>query len=112
MLLLIKYYGATNTEIVKSLRKVLSIALSFAIYPKPMNGKYVAGMAATAASLVISYRLQRRKARLHARAACSALVLRLMLWLVPAAWPGECACASAGGCGRAGVRRAPCAACQ
>jgi hypothetical protein len=67
VLLLIKFYGATNTEIVKSLRKVLSIALSFAIYPKPVNAKYAAGMAATAASLVVSYRLQRRKARQRAR---------------------------------------------
>ena len=63
VLLLIKFYGATNTEIVKSLRKVLSIVLSFAIYPKPLNGKYLAGLAATCASLVISYRLKRRKAR-------------------------------------------------
>ena len=63
MLLLIKYYGATNTEIVKSLRKVLSIALSFAIYPKPVNSRYLGGMAATCASLVISYRLKRGKVR-------------------------------------------------
>jgi hypothetical protein len=69
VLLLIKFYGATNTEIVKSLRKVLSIALSFAIYPKPVNAKYAAGMAATAASLVVSYRLQRRKARVLATTA-------------------------------------------
>jgi len=64
VLLLIKFYGATNTEIVKSLRKVLSIALSFAIYPKPVNSRYLGGMAATCASLVISYRLKRRKVRL------------------------------------------------
>lgn len=63
VLLLIKFYGATNTEIVKSLRKVLSIAISFAVYPKPVNSKYLAGMAATLASLLISYRLKRRKAR-------------------------------------------------
>jgi adenosine 3'-phospho 5'-phosphosulfate transporter B3 len=61
VLLLIKFYGATNTEIVKSLRKVLSIALSFAIYPKPVNEKYLAGMVATAASLLLSYRLKRTK---------------------------------------------------
>ena len=69
VLLLIKYYGATNTEIVKSLRKVLSIALSFAIYPKPVNSRYLGGMAATCASLVISYRLKRHKvrSRYHAR---------------------------------------------
>ena len=61
VLLLIKFYGATNTEIVKSLRKVLSIALSFLIYPKPLNAKYVAGMAATVGSLILSFRLKRRK---------------------------------------------------
>jgi adenosine 3'-phospho 5'-phosphosulfate transporter B3 len=65
VLLLIKYYGATNTEIVKSLRKVLSIALSFAIYPKPVNSRYLGGMAATCASLVMSYKLKRNKVRLR-----------------------------------------------
>jgi adenosine 3'-phospho 5'-phosphosulfate transporter B3 len=68
VLLLIKYYGATNTEIVKSLRKVLSIALSFAIYPKPVNSRYLGGMVATCASLVLSYRLKRRKVRSCRRA--------------------------------------------
>jgi hypothetical protein len=42
---------------------VLSIALSFAIYPKPVNARYLGGMAATCASLVVSYRLKRRKVR-------------------------------------------------
>lgn len=72
VLLLIKFYGATNTEIVKSLRKVLSIALSFLIYPKPLNAKYVAGMAATVGSLVLSFRLKRRKhVRLSACPSCA-----------------------------------------
>ena len=87
VLLLIKHYGATNTEIVKSLRKarppgfsqplshrrcltipgarvplqVLSVALSFAIFPKPINAKYALGMTATVGSLLLSYRLQKRK---------------------------------------------------
>jgi hypothetical protein len=50
---------------VKSLRKVLSIALSFAIYPKPVNSRYLGGMAATCASLVMSYKLKRNKVRLR-----------------------------------------------
>ena len=61
VLLLIKGYGATDTEVVKSLRKVLSVALSFAIYPKPINAKYIIGMAATVGSLVVSHRLKQRK---------------------------------------------------
>jgi adenosine 3'-phospho 5'-phosphosulfate transporter B3 len=66
VLLLIKFYGATNTEIVKSLRKVLSVALSFTIYPKPINSKYALGMTATVGSLLLSYRLQKRKQQLRA----------------------------------------------
>ena len=61
VLLLIKFYGATNTEIVKSLRKVLSVALSFVMYPKPVNAKYAFGMAATVGSLVISYKQKQRR---------------------------------------------------
>ena len=61
VLLLIKFYGATNTEVVKSLRKVLSVALSFTMYPKPINAKYAMGMAATVGSLLLSYKLQKRK---------------------------------------------------
>lgn len=65
VLTLIKHYGATNTEIVKSLRKVLSVALSFTIYPKPINAKYALGMTATVGSLLLSYRLQKRKQQLR-----------------------------------------------
>ena len=62
VLLLIKLYGATNTEIVKSLRKVLSIALSFAVYPKQINAKYVAGFSATIASLALTLQIKKRRA--------------------------------------------------
>jgi adenosine 3'-phospho 5'-phosphosulfate transporter B3 len=64
VLLLIKLYGATNTEIVKSLRKVLSIALSFAVYPRSVNAKYLLGFSATVASLALTMRLKQRKAAL------------------------------------------------
>lgn len=43
ILLMIKYFGATNTEIVKSSRKVLQILASFLLFPKPPNYKYVVG---------------------------------------------------------------------
>ena len=62
VLLLIKLYGATETEIVKSLRKVLSIALSFAVYPKQINAKYMLGFTATVASIAITVHLKQRKA--------------------------------------------------
>ena len=35
ILLLIRHYGAANTEVVKSMRKMVSIALSMTLYPKP-----------------------------------------------------------------------------
>jgi len=73
VLLLIRCYGATNTEIVKSLRKVLSIALSFAIYPKPVTRKYAAGFAVTCLSLLLTHRAKQRRARTLASATAAAL---------------------------------------
>ena len=61
VLLLIRLYGATVTELVKSLRKVLTVVLSFVLYPKPMSWKYAAGGAAVLCSLVATQELQRRK---------------------------------------------------
>jgi|AntAceMinimDraft_11_1070367.scaffolds.fasta_scaffold97413_1 hypothetical protein len=40
--------GATNTEVVKSLRKMISIAASLFLYPKPFGWKYAGGLGATA----------------------------------------------------------------
>ncbi len=97
--MLIKFYGATNTEIVKSLRKVLSIALSFLIYPKPVNAKYAAGMVATVASLVINFRLKRRKhvrVYLFACSLCDALT-RMLRCCTPATDDSTC-CHSACAC--------------
>ncbi|KAG2483303.1 hypothetical protein HYH03_017806 [Edaphochlamys debaryana] len=56
VLLLIKNFGATNTEIVKSMRKVCQVILSFMVFPKPMSWKYLAGGALVAIAL---YTLQR-----------------------------------------------------
>eukprot|EP00913_Durusdinium_trenchii_P033011 g30903.t2 len=43
VLLLIKHFGATAAEIVKSCRKVTTICISFMVYGKPWNGYHVAG---------------------------------------------------------------------
>jgi adenosine 3'-phospho 5'-phosphosulfate transporter B3 len=62
VLSLIKYFGATETEIVKSLRKVLSIIISFVLYPKPLNWKYGAGFVMVLGSIYLTFELKRQKA--------------------------------------------------
>ncbi|MEW5297529.1 MAG: hypothetical protein WDW36_000734 [Sanguina aurantia] len=52
VLLLIKNFGATSTEIVKSMRKVCQVALSFAAFPKPFSWKYVCGGGLVALALL------------------------------------------------------------
>jgi adenosine 3'-phospho 5'-phosphosulfate transporter B3 len=61
VLLLIGQFGATNTEIIKSLKKVLSVVLSFVVYPKPIGVKYMLGLAACVASLGMTHQLRQRK---------------------------------------------------
>jgi len=61
VLLMINLYGATVTELVKSLRKVLTVVLSFVLYPKPISPKYLIGGVCVLASLVATHELQRRK---------------------------------------------------
>eukprot|EP00798_Chlamydomonas_sp_ICE-L_P002985 gene2985-12993_t len=51
ILLLIKNYGSTNAEVVKSLRKVFQVTLSFVVFPKPMSYKYILGGLLVALSL-------------------------------------------------------------
>ncbi|GMH43227.1 hypothetical protein BSKO_11149 [Bryopsis sp. KO-2023] len=51
VLLLIKTSGATNTEIVKSLRRVLQVCLSFFLFPKPFVWKHAMGGAAVVLGL-------------------------------------------------------------
>lgn len=43
ILVLIKHFGATLAEVVKSTRKVLTVCLSFALYKKPWNMYHLAG---------------------------------------------------------------------
>jgi len=63
VLLLIKMYGATVTEMVKSLRKVLTITLSFLLFSAdhPFTWKYAAGGVFVLGSLAATQELQRRK---------------------------------------------------
>tara|TARA_B100000131_G_scaffold133852_1_gene130478 strand:+ start:39 stop:1343 length:1305 start_codon:yes stop_codon:yes gene_type:complete len=63
ILLCLRHYGATNTEVIKAVRKVLSLALSLIVYPKPMGWKYVAGTAATAAALYGLFRIKMQRLR-------------------------------------------------
>jgi adenosine 3'-phospho 5'-phosphosulfate transporter B3 len=60
ILLIIKNYGATNAEIVKSLRKVCQVAVSFMLFPKVISVKYVCGGLLVTVAL---YLLQRTGAK-------------------------------------------------
>ena len=61
ILLSIRQYGATNTEIIKALRKMLSIALSLILYPKPMGWRYVTGTCVTAFGIMTLYAIKKRR---------------------------------------------------
>jgi adenosine 3'-phospho 5'-phosphosulfate transporter B3 len=69
ILSLIKYFGATEAEIVKSLRKVLSIVISFMLFPKELNWKYIAGFAAVVVSTIYTFYLKQQKSKAKAAAA-------------------------------------------
>lgn len=53
ILAIIKYFGAPEAEFVKSTRKVLSILLSFVLYPKKMNQNYYIGICAVIVAAVL-----------------------------------------------------------
>jgi adenosine 3'-phospho 5'-phosphosulfate transporter B3 len=61
ILLLIRHFGASNAEIVKSTRKLVSIGASLVLYPKPMGWKYAGGTLSTVCGLAYLYVLKRRK---------------------------------------------------
>ena len=67
VLLMIKHYGATSAEMVKSSRKVISIVLSFALFKKPWNALHVGGGAIFAAAIAAQVALKRRKRALAKR---------------------------------------------
>jgi adenosine 3'-phospho 5'-phosphosulfate transporter B3 len=61
ILLLIRHFGASNTEVVKSMRKMISIAASMVLYPKPLAWQYAGGLVSTIAGLGWMYAIKRRK---------------------------------------------------
>lgn len=74
ILSLIKYYGATEAEIIKSLRKVLSIVISFILFPKALNWKYIVGFLAVLVSTAYTFYLkgEKNKAKAAAKAEAAA----------------------------------------
>ena len=54
VLSLIQYFGATEAELVKCFRKILSIIFSFLMFPKPVNQNYIFGFLAVCVSLLFS----------------------------------------------------------
>ena len=62
-MLLIRHFGASNAEIVKSSRKLISVALSLWMYPKPFSWKIVVGTFSTVCGLVSLFLLKRGKLR-------------------------------------------------
>jgi len=69
---MIKFFGATEAEIVKSCRKVLSIVISFVFYPKVLNWKYIAGFITVVGSIAWTFFLKQEKIALKAAAKKSA----------------------------------------
>ena len=61
ILLSIRQYGATNTEIIKALRKMLSIALSLLLYPKPLSLNYVLGVMLTVVGILALYLIKKKR---------------------------------------------------
>jgi adenosine 3'-phospho 5'-phosphosulfate transporter B3 len=57
ILMIIKAFGSTSAEIVKSLRKICQIVLSFLLFPKPLSWKHLMGGWLVAVAL---YWLQRQ----------------------------------------------------
>ncbi len=60
-LAIIKYFGAPEAEFVKSIRKILSVFISFMVYPKHFNTNYKIGACAITCS--IAYMVNHRRRR-------------------------------------------------
>jgi len=71
ILLLIKTFGATNAEIVKSLRKILSIVISFVVFTKPFTQMHFFGSVLFAVSSLIAVQVKRAKSAAKAYAKLS-----------------------------------------
>jgi len=69
---MIKFFGATEAEIVKSCRKVLSIVISFILFPKALNWKYIAGFITVVGSIAWTFQLKQEKIKAKEAAAAAA----------------------------------------
>jgi adenosine 3'-phospho 5'-phosphosulfate transporter B3 len=58
VLLLIKQFGASVTEAVKSMRKVLTIVISFVIFSKPITVMHIVGFGFFIGSICYGYSLK------------------------------------------------------
>lgn len=67
VLLLIKRFGATNAEIVKSCRKVFSILLSFFLYAKPISSMHFVGGLFFVGSVLMGVQIKANKQRMKAK---------------------------------------------
>jgi adenosine 3'-phospho 5'-phosphosulfate transporter B3 len=67
VLLTIKRFGATNAEIVKSLRKVLTIVISFVFIAKPFRPMHLVGGMLFLGSIMISVRVKAQRKRASSR---------------------------------------------
>lgn len=62
---LIKTFGATNAEIVKSLRKILSVAISFTAFSKPFTSFHLYGSALFIISTFIGVHVKNEKQKIR-----------------------------------------------
>jgi len=63
VLLIIKHFGATLAEVVKSCRKIVSIMLSFMVHPKPFGRNHVLGGFFFATAVALGVRIKTIKAK-------------------------------------------------
>mmetsp|Transcript_13082 Transcript_13082/g.45759 ORF Transcript_13082/g.45759 Transcript_13082/m.45759 type:complete len:358 (-) Transcript_13082:40-1113(-) len=63
VLLLIKHYGATVAEVVKSCRKVFSICLSFFLFAKPVTSMHIFGFLLFVGSVVMGVYLKASRSK-------------------------------------------------
>ena len=77
VLLLIKHFDATNTEIVKSCRKVLSIFISMVAFSKPVTSMHWLGGTFFILSIVMGVQIKSKKAKARRAAVAVEMTKRL-----------------------------------
>lgn len=86
VLTLIKHYGATAAELLKSSRKIVTILVSFVIYGKPWTLQHLAGGFLFSMSIAVERYAEGGKARRFAVALIGSAIL-LGLWLLSGSGP-------------------------